>query len=92
MSNKRGTLYTGVTSDLLRRIYQHKTKSIDGFTSKYNINRLVYYESCNDVNAAIAREKRIKGLLRGKKIELIKTMNPKWVDLSAEWFDTTRKG
>jgi putative endonuclease len=88
LSNKRGTLYTGVTSDLERRIYQHKTKSIDGFTSKYNINRLVYFESCDDVNAAITREKQIKGLLRSKKIELIKTMNPKWEDSSSAWFDT----
>ncbi len=86
LSNKRGTLYTGVTNDLVRRVYQHKNKLIEGFTRKYNINRLVYFESCIDVNAAIEREKKIKGLLRYKKIDLIKTMNPKWEDLSETQF------
>jgi putative endonuclease len=92
LSNKRGTLYTGVTNDLERRIYQHKNKLIEGFTKKYNITRLVYFESTDDVTAAIAREKQIKGLLRSKKVELIKTMNPKWEDLSEAWFETERKG
>jgi len=92
LSNKRGTLYTGVTNDLERRIYQHKNKLTEGFTKKYNITRLIYFESTDDITAAIAREKQIKGLLRSKKIELIKTMNPKWEDLSAAWSETERKG
>jgi putative endonuclease len=92
LSNKRGTLYTGVTNDLERRIYQHKNELTEGFIKKYNITRLIYFESTDDITAAIAREKQIKGLLRSKKIELIKTMNPKWEDLSAAWSETERKG
>ncbi len=87
MANKRGTLYTGITNDLEKRVYQHKQKLIEGFTKRYNITRLVYFESSNDVKAAITREKQIKGLLRSKKIELIKTLNPEWTDLSEGWFD-----
>jgi putative endonuclease len=87
MSSKRGVLYTGVTKDLVQRVYQHKNKLIEGFTKKYNVNRLVYFESSDDVTVAISREKQIKGLLRSKKIELIKTMNPTWEDLSANWLD-----
>jgi putative endonuclease len=87
LSNKRGTLYTGVTNDLERRVYEHKNKLIEGFTKRYNITRLVYFESTGDVTAAITREKQIKGLLRNKKVELIKTMNPKWEDLSEDWFE-----
>lgn len=89
MSNKRGTLYTGITNDMELRIFQHKSKSIEGFTKRYNITWLVYFESSDDVTAAIAREKQIKGMLRRKKIELIKTMNPQWQDLSRSWFDNT---
>ncbi len=91
MSNKRGTLYTGVTNDLEQRVYQHKNKLIEGFTKRYNITQLVYFESSDDVTAAIAREKQIKGLLRSKKIELIKTLNPQWKDLSEGWFDNSTK-
>ena len=87
MSNKRNTLYIGVTNNLEQRVYQHKNKSIEGFTKKYNINQLVYFESGDDVTAAIEREKQIKGLLRSKKVELIKTLNPQWKDLSEGWFD-----
>ena len=87
LSNKRGALYTGVTNDLERRVYEHKNKLIEGFTKRYNITRLVYFESTNDVTAAVAREKQIKGLLRSKKVALIKTMNPKWEDLSQDWFE-----
>ncbi|NWF88537.1 MAG: GIY-YIG nuclease family protein [Ignavibacteriaceae bacterium] len=85
MSNKSETLYTGVTSNLVRRVYEHKEKLIEGFTSKYNINRLVYYEVFNDMISAIAREKQIKGWLRKKKIDLIESTNPQWKDLSEEW-------
>lgn len=91
MSNKRSTLYTGVTNDLEQRVYQHQNKQIEGFTKRYNITQLVYFESSNDVTAAIAREKQIKGLLRSKKIELIKRMNPEWKDLSEGWFDNSTK-
>ncbi len=82
MTNKSRTLYTGVTNNLNRRVYEHKYKLIKGFTSKYNIDQLVYFESCNDINAAIRREKQIKGWLRNKKITLIESVNPNWEDLS----------
>ncbi|MFH1730461.1 MAG: GIY-YIG nuclease family protein [Planctomycetota bacterium] len=86
-TNKSGTLYTGVTNDIRRRMYEHKTKAAPGFTSRYNINRLVYYEVFKDIRAAIDREKQIKGWLRAKKVKLIQEMNPEWRDLSAEWFE-----
>ena len=85
MTNKSRTLYTGVTNNLQRRVYEHKEKLIPGFTTKYNINKLIYYEIFNDVNLAIAREKQIKGWLRKKKIDLIESINPEWKDLSEEW-------
>jgi len=87
MANHSRTLYTGVTNNLLRRVMEHKKKELPGFTQKYNITQLVFYEETDDINAAIAREKHIKGWLRKKKIDLIETMNPKWADLSADWFD-----
>jgi putative endonuclease len=83
LASKSRTLYVGVTNDLQRRLYEHKHKLGLGFTSKYNINRLVYYERTEDVNAAIAREKELKGWLRARKIELIESINPTWDDLSA---------
>ena len=87
MTNIRNTvLYTGVTNDLKRRAYEHKGKLAKGFTKKYNIIKLVYYEAASDVQAAINREKQIKGWLRRKKIALIESMNPQWIDLSEEWF------
>ena len=82
LANKTKTLYTGMTSSLRNRVNQHKEKVFEGFTKRYNINRLVYYEVFKDVRDAIAREKQIKGLLRKKKIELIETFNPGWKDLS----------
>ena len=88
MTNKHNTvLYTGVTNDLKKRIYEHKEKLIDGFTKKYNITRLVYYEPHLDIREAIAREKQIKGWLRKKKIALIESLNPNWDDLSEAWED-----
>jgi len=87
MLNKSGTLYTGVTNDLERRVYEHKNKLIEGFTKRYNITQLVFYESTDDVTAAIAREKQIKGMLRSKKTELIKIMNPQLEDLSEGWVE-----
>jgi putative endonuclease len=87
LTSKSGTLYTGMTNNLERRVQQHQQKLIEGFTSKYNVNRLVYYETYNNVRDAIAREKQIKSWRRSKKITLIKTMNPKWRDLSEGWYD-----
>ena len=86
MTNRSKTLYTGVTNNLLRRVYEHKKKLVTGFTRRYNITRLVYFETTHDVRVAIRREKHIKGWLRAKKIALIKSANPTWDDLSAEWF------
>ncbi|MCF8242830.1 MAG: GIY-YIG nuclease family protein [Melioribacteraceae bacterium] len=86
MTNFSKTLYTGMTNDLKKRVYQHKNKMIPGFTSRYNITKLVYYEIFNDVKAAIAREKEIKGWTRIKKISLIEKENPEWRDLSEGWY------
>jgi putative endonuclease len=80
------TLYVGVTNDLLRRIYQHRHKLQDGFTARYNVDRLVYFEHGTDVNGAIAREKQIKAWSRKKKAELIDAANPGWADLAEELF------
>ncbi len=80
-SNK--VIYTGVTNDLKRRVYEHKSKLIPGFTKKYNVNKLVYFDYTTDIRAAIAREKQIKGWTRQKKIDLIESMNPRWGDLAA---------
>jgi len=87
MTNSSRTLYTGVTANLVRRIYEHKNKLIEGFTQKYNITKLVYYEITNDVQVAIQREKQIKGWLRKKKIALIEAANPEWKDLSEGWYE-----
>jgi putative endonuclease len=76
--------YTGITSDLIKRVYQHKHKLVEGFTFKYNVNKLVYYEEFDDPNVAIAREKQIKGWNRNKKNKLVETKNPYWKDLSEE--------
>jgi len=84
LTNNSKTLYTGVTNNLPRRIYEHKNKLVEGFTKKYNLTKLVYYEISEDVRSAIAREKQIKGWLRSKKINLIESTNPEWKDLSSE--------
>jgi putative endonuclease len=89
MTNRSKTLYTGVTNNLERRVYEHKKKIIPGFTSKYNIDKLIYYEITSDVKIALLREKQIKGWLRNKKIVLIESINPEWKDLSAAWFEKT---
>jgi putative endonuclease len=85
MSSLTGTLYVGMTNNIARRVYQHKAKEIEGFTKRYNVDRLVYFEQFSDVRDAIAREKSVKKWRRSKKIELIKSMNPTWEDLSVEW-------
>ena len=82
MTNKYKTvLYTGVTGNLKRRIYEHKNKLLDGFTKLYNVHTLVYFEEYSNINEAILREKSIKNLVRRKKIELINSVNPDWIDL-----------
>jgi putative endonuclease len=91
LTNKSRTLYTGVTNNLMRRVYEHKDKLVKGFTSKYNLQYLVYYETTTDIYAAIAREKQIKGWLRAKKMALIDSVNPQWKDLSEEWFVSLEK-
>ncbi len=87
MTNKSRTLYTGVTNDVMRRVNEHKKKADPtSFTSKYNIQYLVYFESTSSIQVALEREKQIKGWLRAKKIALIESKNPGWEDLSEEWF------
>ena len=83
-NERRTVLYTGVTGELKKRIYEHKQKLVAGFTSDYNVSRLVYYETCADPLGAIAREKQIKAGSRRKKIALIERMNPAWRDLYEE--------
>ena len=78
-------MYIGVTNDLQRRLYEHKNKLADGFTKRYNVHKLAYYEVTTDVNSAIAREKQLKGWSRAKKNALVETMNPDWHDLSEAW-------
>ena len=79
-------MYIGVTNDLQRRLYEHKNDLVEGYTKKYHVHKLVYYESYKDVKNAILREKNLKGLLRIRKNELVETMNPKWNDLSEVLF------
>lgn len=82
LTNKNNTvLYTGVTNDLIRRTYEHKSKLVGGFTKKYKITKLVYYECCTDPKSAISREKQLKGGSRSKKTQLISSLNPQWHDL-----------
>ena len=78
-------LYIGVTSNLPKRLYEHRNGLADGFTKKYNVHKLVYYEYTNDVYSAISREKQLKKWIRSKKNALIAKMNPNWIDLSTEW-------
>jgi putative endonuclease len=85
LTNKNNTtLYTGVTNDLKRRVYEHKEKLVEGFTKKFNLNKLVYYEVSDSVVSAIEREKQIKNYSRKKKMELVRTENESWKDLSDE--------
>jgi len=79
-------LYTGITNNLERRVWQHRMKVHEGFTARYNVNRLVYFEVFNDVRVAISREKQIKGWTRAKKIALIESVNRDWMDLSDGWY------
>jgi putative endonuclease len=83
-------LYTGVTNDLVRRVKEHKQHLIPGFTEKYRVTRLVYFEELGDIREAIAREKQIKRWVRARKIELIEARNPTWADLAQNWFEQRR--
>ena len=78
-------LYIGVTGNLERRLYEHKNHLVDGFTSKYHVHKLVYFENTSDVRAALEREKQLKGWTRAKKIALVSADNPAWLDLSLQW-------
>jgi putative endonuclease len=83
-SKRNGTLYVGVTNDLIKRVYEHKTDIVDGFTKKYSVHKLVYYEATPDISGAIEREKRLKRWNRKWKIRLIEKFNPNWNDLYEE--------
>jgi len=91
LASKMRVLYTGITSNLVSRVWQHKTKQIPGFTQQYNCDQLVYFETFGDVRGAIAREKQIKGWRRSKKLNLIESMNPRWKDLSANWYPSLKR-
>ena len=78
-------LYIGVTSNLPKRLYEHRNGLVNGFTKKYNVHKLVYYEETSYLRSALEREKQLKGWTRAKKVALIQTMNPQWKDLSANW-------
>lgn len=91
MTNRSRTLYTGVTNDLKRRVWEHKQKLVSGFTQKYNLTKLVYFEAGSNIRAAIARGKKIKGWLRAKKVALIDSVNPQRKDLSETWFPKRHK-
>jgi putative endonuclease len=85
MASRSHTFYVGFTNNIERRVRQHKRRELEGFTARYNIDRLVWYQIFGDVHAAIAREKQLKRWRREKKIRLIESKNPTWQDLSAEW-------
>ena len=85
LASRKRTLYIGVTSSIGRRIWEHKQKLVPGFTKRYNVDRLVYYEWTLDPNEAIAREKTLKGWRRVKKVSLLEQDNPSWDDLAADW-------
>jgi putative endonuclease len=87
VASRSHTLYIGVTGNLQKRIFEHKWKEHAGFTERYNCDRLVWFESYQDITKAIDREKQLKGWRRDKKIALIEKANPTWVDLSREWYD-----
>ena len=87
MASRSHTLYIGVTGDLHKRVFQHKWKEHEGFTAKYNCDRLVWFEGHPEIAKAITREKELKGWRRARKIALIEAMNPVWTDLSRDWYD-----
>jgi putative endonuclease len=92
MGSLSGTLYVGVSGNLHKRVFEHKFHRIEGFTHRYNVTRLLYWESFGDVHKAIAREKQLKGWRRSKKIALICLRNPHWVDLARAWYPWMESG
>ena len=86
LANKSGSTYVGVTNDIERRVWEHRQGAIEGFTRKYKIDLLMYYEEFDYIEDAIRREKQIKGWSKDKKRALIETLNPRWVDLAEDWF------
>lgn len=88
LTNRRGTLYVGYTGNLVRRMYEHKEKLVDGYSKRNNLDLLVYYEETSDVWAAREREKQIKGWVRRKKVALVEGTNPSWRDLSVGWYES----
>jgi putative endonuclease len=88
MSNQARTLYTGVRGELQQRVLQHKNKLFGGFTAKYNLTKLVWFETFDDISQAIEAEKKIKAWRRSKKVNLIEAQNPEWEDLAENWFPT----
>jgi putative endonuclease len=86
LASKSGVLYIGVTNRLTRRTIEHRQKLVEGFTKKYNVTRVVHWERFGDIRSAIAREKQLKGWLRSKKIALIESTNPEWIDLAEDYF------
>ncbi len=87
MASRSRTLYSGVTGSLHQRVFEHKWKESDGFTARYNCDRLVWFENFQYIQNAIAREKELKGWRRAKKIALIESLNPTWTDLSCDWYE-----
>jgi len=87
MASESGTLYTGMTNNIKKRVYEHKKHLIEGFTDKYNVTKLLYFETFSEPTSAIKREKQIKSWRRQKKVALIDTKNPGWEDLSGNWYD-----
>ena len=90
MANSRRTIYIGMTNNLMRRVSEHKQKLIDGYSKRYNLTKLVYYEEFSAPQQAIAREKQLKGWLRQRKDELIESQNPYWRDVALTWFEPQR--
>ncbi len=91
LSNSSKMLYTGVTNNVEARAFQHKSKRVSGFTQKYNLHKLVYFEKFGEVREAIRREKQIKGWLRAKKVALIEAVNPQWLDLTDDHLKSARR-
>jgi putative endonuclease len=87
MANSRRTIYIGITNDLMRRVHEHKQKLVEGYTKRYNLNKLVYYDEIATSREAMAREKHLKGWLRKRKEELIESQNAGWQDLAFTWFE-----
>jgi putative endonuclease len=85
VASRNRVLYIGVTNNLRRRVHEHKHHVVEGFTAKYRVERLVFFEGTDDIRVAIAREKQLKGWNREKKVALIETTNPSWADLAADW-------